>query len=67
MPRKPASAAKRSQDGGAGAASERAEGMDARSERPATGRGQPRTFEDQPAIELMRIFVESDRWPVRRR
>ncbi|MEY3206372.1 MAG: hypothetical protein RLZZ21_2703 [Planctomycetota bacterium] len=37
MPREPAYAAERSQDGEAKAASERAKGMDARSERPAFG------------------------------
>ena len=41
MPREPAYAAKRSQDGEAQAASERAKGMDARSERPAMGHRQP--------------------------
>ena len=39
MPREPAYAAKRSQDGEVQAACERAEGRDARSERPAMGRG----------------------------
>ncbi len=40
MPREPAYADQRSQDGEAQAAYERAKGMDARSERPAMGRGQ---------------------------
>ena len=41
VPREPAYADERSQDGEAKSASERAEGMDARSERPATGHGSP--------------------------
>ena len=41
VPREPAYADKRSQDGGAPSAFERAKGMDARSERPATGHGAP--------------------------
>jgi hypothetical protein len=41
VPREPAYADKRSQDGEAQSASERAKGMDARSERPATGYGSP--------------------------
>ena len=45
VPQEPAYAAERRQDAGAKAASERAKGMDARSERPATGHGQPRTHQ----------------------
>ena len=41
MPREPAYADERSQDGEAKSASERAKGMDARSERPAMGHGSP--------------------------
>jgi|GEM_PF-3989610 len=43
MPRKPASLPSESQDGRAMAVSSEPEGMDARSERPAAGYGQPRS------------------------
>jgi hypothetical protein len=44
MPREPAYAAERRQDAGSEGGIERAQGMDARSERPATGSGQTRTL-----------------------